>query len=143
MDCGVNRITKSGRVAGGDQRVSREGALKAVTIEAAYSLGLEKEVGSIEAGKLANFTILADNPVTCDALEIKNIPIWGTVHEGRVLPIGNTVKLSGRTGPIMNEKSYAVMSEMEAEHDHEHAGENCVCTLNRIFSAALAENLEK
>lgn len=143
MDCGVNRITKSGRVAGGDQRISREGALKAVTIEAAYSLGLEKEVGSIEAGKLANFTILADNPVTCDALEIKNIPIWGTVHEGRVLPIDKTVKLSGSIGPLMNKNSYAVITEIEEGHDHEHAGENCVCTLNRIFSAALADNLEK
>ena len=90
MDCGVNRITKSGRVAGKNQRVSREGALKAVTIEAAYSLGLENEVGSIESGKLANFTILADNPITCKATEIKNIPIWGTIHEGRLFPINNT-----------------------------------------------------
>jgi hypothetical protein len=147
MDCGVNRITKSGRVAGGDQRISREGALKAVTIEAAYSLGLEKEVGSIEAGKLANLTILAENPVTCNASEIRNIPIWGTIHEGRVLPVDNSNKLTGRTGPILNEKSYAFMSEMAAEHNHEHddehPAENCVCTLNRIFSSALADNLGK
>lgn len=149
MDCGVNRITKSGRVAGGDQRVSRLGALKAVTIEAAYSLGLEKEVGSIESGKLANFTILADNPVTCMASEIKDISIWGTIHEGRVLPIKSTNDLTGRTGPILNEKSYTVMSELAAEHDHEHdhekehSDENCVCTLNRIFSYALSDKLNQ
>jgi hypothetical protein len=37
-------------------------------------------------GKLANFTILSDNPVTCDPLKIKDISVWGAVLEGRVLP---------------------------------------------------------
>jgi predicted amidohydrolase YtcJ len=41
MDCAVNRTTVSRRVAGEDQRNSREAALKAVTLEAAYSLRLE------------------------------------------------------------------------------------------------------
>ncbi|MBS2211988.1 amidohydrolase [Carboxylicivirga mesophila] len=145
MDCGVNRITKSGRVAGKEQRVSREGALKAVTIEAAYSLGLEKEVGSIEAGKLANFTILADNPITCKASEIKDIPIWGTMHEGRLLPINHDNSVSGSIGPVLNENTYLSMQEMETDHCHndEHNHNNCVCTLNRIFSHALAEQLER
>ncbi len=87
MHCGVNRITSSGRVAAPEQRVSREGALKAVTLEAAYSLRMENEVGSIEPGKLANFTILGDNPVTCEPLQIKDIEVWGTVSEGRILPV--------------------------------------------------------
>lgn len=87
MWCGVNRITTSGRVAGENQRVSREGALKAVTIEAAYSLKMENELGSIVSGKLANFTILDGNPVTCDPMKIREIGVWGTVHEGRILPV--------------------------------------------------------
>lgn len=87
MWCGVNRVTTSGRVAGENQRVSREGALKAVTIEAAYSLKMENELGSIVSGKLANLTILDDNPVTCDPMKIRDIGVWGTVHEGRVLPV--------------------------------------------------------
>ena len=90
MHCGVNRVTPSGRVAAPEQRVSREGALRAVTIEAAYSLRMEDEVGSIEPGKLANFTILASNPVTCDPSKIKEIPVWGTLHEGRVLPVSKS-----------------------------------------------------
>ncbi|WP_164123709.1 MULTISPECIES: amidohydrolase [Sphingobacterium] len=144
MDCGVNRTTKSGRVAGADQRVSRQGALRAVTIEAAYSLGLEKEVGSIESGKLANFTILGDNPVTCKASEIKNIAVWGTIHEGRMLPLGKSTNLTGRTGPILNKNSYAAMDEMDEEHDHDHdhVGASCVCTLSRLFSSALANQLK-
>src|SRR5512137_415469 len=87
MWTGVNRITPEGNVRGPEQRVSRLGALKAVTLDAAYSLRMEKEVGSIAPGKLANFTILADNPVTIDPLKIKDIKVWGTVHEGRVLPV--------------------------------------------------------
>jgi predicted amidohydrolase YtcJ len=87
MWCGVNRITTSGRVAGENQRVSREGALTAVTIEAAYSLKMENELGCIVSGKLANFTILDNNPVTCDPMKIRDIGVWGTVHEGRVLPV--------------------------------------------------------
>jgi predicted amidohydrolase YtcJ len=80
----VNRVTNDGNLRGGEQRVSRLGALKAVTLNAAYSLQLENEVGSIEPGKLANFTVLADNPITCDPLKIKDISVWGTVLEGRV-----------------------------------------------------------
>jgi len=83
----VNRITNEGNLRGPEQRVSRLGALKAVTLEAAYSMQLEKDVGSIESGKLANFSILADNPLTVDPMKIKDIRVWGTVHEGRVLPI--------------------------------------------------------
>lgn len=87
MWSGVNRVTNDGNLRGADQRVSRLGALKAVTLEAAYSLQMDKDLGSIVPGKLANFTILADNPVTIDPMKIKDIPVWGTVHEGRVLPV--------------------------------------------------------
>jgi predicted amidohydrolase YtcJ len=87
MWAAVNRVTNDGNVRAPEQRVSRLGALKAVTLDAAYSLQLEKEVGSIVPGKLANFTILADNPVTTDPMKIKDIAVWGTVHEGRVLPV--------------------------------------------------------
>jgi len=87
MHCAVNRTTMSGRVAGPDQRISRLAALKAVTLDAAYSLRLESEMGSIASGKLANLTILDENPLTVDPAKIKNISVWGTVQEGRVLPV--------------------------------------------------------
>jgi predicted amidohydrolase YtcJ len=87
MWSGVNRVTNEGNVRGPEQRVSRLGALKAVTLDAAYSLQMEKDVGSIVPGKLANFTILADNPLSVEPMKIRDIRVWGTVHEGRVLPI--------------------------------------------------------
>lgn len=87
MWCAVNRMTSSGRVAGENQKVSAEAALRGVTINAAYSLRLEKELGSIEPGKRANFTVLDRNPTTVDPMTIKDIVVWGTVMEGDVLKI--------------------------------------------------------
>ncbi|MFT5042515.1 MAG: putative amidohydrolase YtcJ, partial [Hyphomicrobiaceae bacterium] len=83
----VNRTTLDGNLVGPDQRVTPELALRAVTIDAAYSLQLEGEVGSIEVGKLANITVLAENPLTVAPETIKDIKVWGTLHEGRVLPL--------------------------------------------------------
>jgi len=87
MSNAVNRITVNGNLVGPTQRISAELALQAVTIDAAYSLRKENEVGSIVPGKLANFTVLAENPLTVSPQSIESIEIWGTVHEGRVLPI--------------------------------------------------------
>ena len=78
----------SGRVADPVQRVSVEEALRGVTIEAAYSLKLEEEIGTIVPGKRANFTILDANPLLVDAMEIRDIGVWGTMMEGRMLPAG-------------------------------------------------------
>ncbi len=87
MHCAVNRTTVSGRVAGPDQRASRLAALRGVTLNAAHSLRMENDVGSIVPGKLANLTILGDSPLTVDPDKIKDISVWGTVHEGRVLAV--------------------------------------------------------
>lgn len=88
MWCAVNRLTTSGRVAGPDQRVTVEEALRGVTIEAAYSLKLEDEIGTISPGKRANLTILSENPLSTDPAKLRDISVWGTVMEGRVLPVG-------------------------------------------------------
>ncbi|HQR11313.1 MAG TPA: amidohydrolase family protein, partial [Casimicrobiaceae bacterium] len=100
MWSGVNRVTNNGNVRGPDQRVSRLGALKAVTLDAAYSLQMEKELGSIVPGKLANFTILADNPITIDPMKIKDIKVWGTVQEGRVLPVRRSGEAIAGAGAV-------------------------------------------
>uniref|UniRef100_UPI0022EB22DC amidohydrolase n=1 Tax=Falsiroseomonas oryzae TaxID=2766473 RepID=UPI0022EB22DC len=82
----VNRFTAEGPVMGEDQRVSLDLALRAMTIEAAYSIRLENEVGSITPGKLANFTILEQSPYGVAPAALKDILVWGTVLEGRVQP---------------------------------------------------------
>jgi len=129
----VNRTTQSGRVAAPEQRVSREGALKAVTLEAAFSLQLEKEIGSIVPGKLANFTVLADNPVTCDAAKIKDIAVVGTIHEGRVCPVKDVARKT--TSYRLPENLRPVASlPVSSEHSHSHDSGGCACSTGRFFA---------
>jgi len=144
MWCGVNRITNDGRVTAPEQRVSRLGALKAVTLDAAYSLQMEKEVGSIVMGKLANFTILEDNPVTCDSEKIKDIPVWGTVHEGRVLPVKRAAGMQTGFGPMRDPRAIAA-SLAAARHDHgqEHSAGGCACTTGKHLVELAFSSLEK
>ena len=80
----VNRITVSGRVAGPEQRLTVEQALRAITIDAAQSWRLEHEMGSVTAGKVANLAVLEDDPTAVDPMRIKDVQVWGTMFEGRV-----------------------------------------------------------
>ena len=82
----VNRRTPSGRVAGADQRISVHDALRAVTIEAAYSWRMEHELGSVTPGKAANFTVLAEDPYAAPPSRLGDIGILGTMFGGRWFP---------------------------------------------------------
>ena len=70
-----------------DERISVGEALRAVTIDAAFAMGLENEIGSIVAGKKADFTILEADPFEVPAPALRDLEIWGTVFEGRVYPL--------------------------------------------------------
>ena len=83
----MNRTTSSGQVAGEAQRLSVEQALRAITLDAAYSWRMEQEMGSIAPGKVANFTVLEEDPLAVDPMKLKDIAIWGTVFEGTVYPV--------------------------------------------------------
>lgn len=48
----------------------------------------------------ANFAVLTENPVTCEPMRIRSIGVWGTVHEGRVLPISQAPANQAVHGPI-------------------------------------------
>jgi predicted amidohydrolase YtcJ len=82
--CAVQRETAAGRVLGAHERISVQQALSAITIGAAYSLGLDGEIGSIECGKRADFCVLHDDPSAVSASALKDLPVWGTVQGGRV-----------------------------------------------------------
>lgn len=79
----VNRLSRSGEVIGGDQRVTPLEALKAITINAAYQYFEEDGKGSIEVGKLADLVILDGNPLTVDPVAIKDIKVIETIKEGQ------------------------------------------------------------
>jgi len=83
----VNRLSASGKVLGPDERITVEQALRAVTIDAAYAVRMENEIGSITPGKMADFTVLEQDPYEVPAEKLKDIPIWGTVFEGKPFPV--------------------------------------------------------
>lgn len=84
---GLTRVGQSGnKTLGADLRISLEQALRMITIDAAYVLGLDNKIGSIEPGKLADFTVLDQDPHKVNPAAIKDIPVWGTVLGGRVFP---------------------------------------------------------
>jgi predicted amidohydrolase YtcJ len=80
--CAVNRITSTGEVLGPEERISVMDAMKAITIDAAYQLKLDHEMGSIESGKFADFAVLEDDPLEVDPMTLKDIKVWGTVLGG-------------------------------------------------------------
>jgi predicted amidohydrolase YtcJ len=82
-----NRETINGRRTGASQRISLHAALRAITIDAAWVMGWEDEIGSIRAGKRADFTVLEQDPYVTGVSGLRDIPIWGTVFEGRVAPL--------------------------------------------------------
>ena len=61
MGVAVTRKTESGLVIGPEQKVSREDALRMMTIDAAYLSFDEAKKGSIEVGKLADLAVLDDD----------------------------------------------------------------------------------
>ena len=80
----VNRRTMTGAELGPAQRISVMEALKAITLDAAYTLKLDHEIGSIECGKRADFAVLGDDPTAVGPMGLKDVPVLGTVSGGRV-----------------------------------------------------------
>ena len=81
----VNRLTSSGTELGPEQRITPTEALRASTIDAAWQNFEEDQKGSIEPGKLADFTVLAENPLTVDPGRIRDIEVLRTVVGGKTV----------------------------------------------------------
>ena len=70
---------------GDEYSISREDALRAVTIGGAYRLGMEDKIGSIEVGKLADLAVLSRDPLTCDPDKLGEITSEKTIVGGRIV----------------------------------------------------------
>ncbi len=82
----VNRFGQSGNVLAPSERVSVDEAFKMITVNAAYALGMDDKIGSIEPGKFADFVILDQDPYEVQPGKIRDIGVWGTVVEGQIYP---------------------------------------------------------
>lgn len=83
----VNRVTSENSRFSQDQRIDAYSAMKAITITAARTINQENAIGSIKAGKVANFVILAENPLKIEPMSIKDVKVLETVFKGESFPI--------------------------------------------------------
>jgi predicted amidohydrolase YtcJ len=79
----VTRKGWNGETWGANQRINVDEALRVLTINGAYASREEAIKGSITAGKLADFVVLADDPHTVDPDKIKDIDVVRTVTGGK------------------------------------------------------------
>jgi len=83
----ATRTTRGGHVLAPAERLSPIDALRSITIEPAYQLRLDHEVGSLAAGKRADMVALSDDPLTLDPADWPSITIAATVLGGIVFPL--------------------------------------------------------
>jgi hypothetical protein len=87
----ASRETMSGKVFAPSERLTLDQAIRAVTIDAAYMINMDTTLGSIEAGKLADFAVLDKDPYEVGVGGLRDIKVWGTVFEGQAYPARRSV----------------------------------------------------
>lgn len=82
----TNRITIGGRLKAPHERLSLDKALRAITIEAAQVIGMDALIGSIAAGKKADFAVLDRDPYAAGAARLRDVKVKGVIFEGDFSP---------------------------------------------------------
>lgn len=80
----VDRSTRSGVKLGPEEQLTPLQGLRALTIDAAWQHRLEHVVGSLEAGKAADFVVLSGNPIDTDT-PVKDVRVLRTVAGGETI----------------------------------------------------------
>lgn len=83
--CMVNRKSSDGELICPSEKISVLEALKVYTIHSAYASLEEKIKGSIEVGKLADFVVLAEDPLVVNEDYLKNIEVEMTILGGKIV----------------------------------------------------------
>jgi len=93
MEAGITRMDPHGNntdTLGAEQAITVAQAIKAYTLNPAYILGWEKEIGSLETGKLADMVVLEQNPFEVASADISEIKVLKTLLSGEVIFDANT-----------------------------------------------------
>ncbi len=78
----VERQTKEGDTLGFNQRITVLQGLKAMTINAAWQIHKENQLGTLKKGKYADFIVVDKNPLTIPTHNLENIIILKTFING-------------------------------------------------------------
>lgn len=82
--CAASRTTRSGRKVSPEECLTVMQALRGITIDAAHAIHLDHEIGSLVAGKRADFAVLEDDPFEMGPERLRDVRVSGTVFEGQV-----------------------------------------------------------
>ncbi|MCI0638159.1 MAG: amidohydrolase [Gemmataceae bacterium] len=85
IETALTRKTQTGQVLVPEERLSREDALRLYTIHNAYINREEKEKGSLEPGKLADFIVIDRDYMTCPLDSVAQTRVLTTVVGGKVV----------------------------------------------------------
>ncbi|HMS21629.1 MAG TPA: amidohydrolase family protein, partial [Sphingorhabdus sp.] len=77
----ANRVTIGGKTKAPDERISIDKALRAITLDAARVIGMDSMIGSISAGKKADFTVLASDPYELGRERLRDAKVLGILFE--------------------------------------------------------------
>lgn len=84
----VTRRSSSGKVHGAEQAVGMEDAFRAHTVEAAFQIGRDHDLGSIAVGKLADFVELSADPYAVDSDHLTDqVSVQGTWQGGHKIDL--------------------------------------------------------
>ena len=113
----VTRTTDSGKVHGANQAVTLDQALRASTINGAYQLKRDKEIGSLEVGKYADLVELSADITAVNPNEILDkVKVKGTWLGGKKIDIAQFLKEISAIDP--SEHSGLVDATLKSSHSH-------------------------
>ena len=86
----VSRLTRTGERLAPAEAISVRQALAAVTIDAAWQLRLDDEVGSLEPGKRADLTVLDQDPTAEPHPDLDDVAVVATWLDGEPISAPTT-----------------------------------------------------
>ena len=81
----VRQAGATGEVVGSEQMITREEALKIFTVNGAWALKMEHELGTLGAGRLADLIVVDGDPMTCPVDDIRDLAVDLTMVDGEVV----------------------------------------------------------